>query len=1088
MGDLEDQFELFECALERPEGERSAFLDSACGGDAALRERVERLLAAHVVAEATPTRVAAELAPPPFEPRDPEAIGPYRLVERIGEGGMGVVYLAEQREPIERRVAVKLIRAEVDSAEHVARFHAERQALALMNHRGIAKILDAGVFGRQPYFVMELIDGAPLTDHCDAAELGVQQRLEVFRDVCLAVQHAHQKGIIHRDLKPSNVLVATEDGAPVPKVIDFGIAKIAAENAADDAMKTEIGRVMGTPDYMSPEQAGAAPLDIDTRTDVYSLGVLLYELLTGTRPFEVGAAIAEGRFEILRSIQEVDPQRPSTRVSTLGEESGDIASRRLANTATLSRALRGDLDWIVMKALEKDRGRRYDSPGAFADDVERYLRGEPVIAAPPSTAYRVQKFVSRNRGAVAASAAIFVLFLAGAAGTGIGWWRTARVNTSLDAAILDKSRALDREKEQRERAQENETRALAAEATARRRADETERVAELQEEQLRRVDAEVMGVRLRRDLLGAASPEVREELMTALADVNFTDLSLGVLEQNVFAPTIAAIDARFVDQPRLRARLLGTAAHTMQGLGLSARALDPAERALDLWRIERGPDSREAIDAAVELSVLARDRGDLERAEGLLVETIERSERVLGDEDPSTLVARHSFAVVLESRGRFAEAEELLLDVLDVSRHVYGADHPEMLRTLDMLGSVLTSTSRFDDAEPLIREAAESRLRLLGPEDPQTLLSQTNLGMLLRLKGDAAGAEECYRGVLEVSRRRFGEEHPLTRAALLNLAQARRFQRDFAGAEEILRESLEVCRRVLGDDHPDTLIAIGSLGGILRLQGRYEEAEPYYVEALERRTRKLGPDHVDTLGSVNNMGYLLQAMGKPDEAEPYMRDALVGMRRVLGPGHRATLGAASNLGYLMEQKGEFDEAESLYRDSLQGRRRLYGDGHDVPRASAKLLQELLQRRIAASADAPGAARVAAWTAERGGLLVFYGSYVEAESELTLGLELLVEADSVEPWRLVAATSDLGLAIAAQGRREEAEPLVLEGAEAGLDPDVIPPDLERWGKPLGEALTARAALFYEEWEASAPGEGYADEAATWSAAIEASAGR
>ncbi|MEM9378529.1 MAG: serine/threonine-protein kinase [Planctomycetota bacterium] len=1087
MGDLEEQFELFERALERPAEERAAFLARTCADDAERRARVERLLVAHERAQETPT--VTPVRGPVFAPRDPERIGPYELKDRIGEGGMGVVYLAEQREPIHREVAVKLIRAEVDSPELVARFHAERQALALMSHRGIAKILDAGVFGRQPYFVMERIDGAPITEHCDASELGVDARLGVFRDVCLAVQHAHQKGIIHRDLKPSNVLVATEDGAPTPKVIDFGIAKIAQENANGDGMKTEIGRVMGTPDYMSPEQAGGSPLDVDTRTDVYSLGVLLYELLTGTKPFEVGAAVAEGRFEALRSIQEVDPQRPSTRVSTRGAESGAVASRRLLDSSALSRTLRGDLDWIVMKALEKDRARRYDSAGAFADDVERYLRREPVLAAPPSRAYRMRKFVRRNRAGVAAGAAIVVLFVAGAAGTGVGWWRTAQVNRSLDVAIVEKSRALDREKEQRERAEENETRALAAEETAKRRADETERIARFQEEQLLRVNPEVMGLRLRRDLLDAAGAEHRDELSAGLADVNFTDLSLGVLEQNVFAPTIDAIDARFEDQPRLRARLLGTAAHTMQGLGLSAGAVEPSERAMELWLAEQGPETREAIDAKVALGVVAQQRGDLERAEELLVDAIERAERTLGEDDPSTLVARYSLGVLLEILGRYDESAALLSAVLDDTRRVHGPDQPETLRVLDALGSVWMAMSRFDDAEPLLREAAETRLRALGPENVETLRSQVNVGMLMRLRGDAAGAEACYRSVLEVSRRRLGDEHPVTRATLMNLAHALKYQRDFTGAEEILRESLDVYRRHLGDDHPDTLHAIGGLGGILRSQRRLVEAEPLYREVLERRTRKLGPLHSDTLTSLNNMGYLLRAMGRPDEAEPYMRDALEGMREVIGPGHRVTLGVASNLGYLMEQKGAFDEAESLYRESLCGRRRLYDDAHVETRASLNLLQELLQRRIEASTDASGSARVAAWTAERGGLLLLQGSFAEAESEIARGIELLVEAETVEPWRFAAATSDLGLAIAGQGRHAEAEPLVLEGAEAGLDADAVPAELERWGKPLGAALTARAARFYEGWDARAPGEGYDEEAATWSAeAGEASAGR
>src|SRR5215471_8539647 len=417
---------------------RSAYLDVACAGDDALRHRVLQLLAQHEKNESFLLDAPVPLPQgPPIATIDQShsespgtVIGPYTLPEQIGEGGMGTVWMAQQAEPVKRIVAVKLIKAGMDSKQVIARFEAERQALALMDHANIARVLDAGTSGTgRPYFVMDLVKGVPITKYCDEHRLTPRQRLELFLPVCQAVQHAHQKGVIHRDLKPSNVLVAHYDGKPVPKVIDFGVAKAAGQSLTDKTLVTGLGNIVGTLEYMSPEQAEINQLDIDTRSDIYSLGVLLYELLTGSPPFTKKDLEKAGMLEMLRVIREEEPTKPSTKLST-AEGLPTLAANRGTEPAKLTRLVRGELDWIVMKALEKDRNRRYETANGFAMDVQRYLADEPVLACSPSASYRLRKFVRRHRGPVLAAALVALALMGGIVGTTIGLLRAQQAQKS----------------------------------------------------------------------------------------------------------------------------------------------------------------------------------------------------------------------------------------------------------------------------------------------------------------------------------------------------------------------------------------------------------------------------------------------------------------------------------------------------------------------------------------------------------------------------------------------------------------------------------------------------------------------------------
>ncbi|MGI9516438.1 MAG: protein kinase domain-containing protein [Pirellulaceae bacterium] len=446
---------IFNAAIEMPADQRDGFLDDACKGDQKLRERLAALVQAHekptqFLDLASSTDGDAPTTDAGIHAAAGSVIDHYKLLQKVGEGGFGVVYMAEQEQPLRRKVALKIIKPGMDTHAVIARFEAERQALAMMDHPNIARVLDGGTTDGRPYFVMELVRGVPITEYCDKNSLLTRQRLELFASVCKAVQHAHQKGIIHRDIKPSNVMVTLHDGQPVVKVIDFGVAKAIHQRLTERTMFTEYGQMIGTPQYMSPEQAEMSGLDVDTRSDIYSLGVLLFELLTGTTPLEARQLREAGYAEMQRMIREEEPPRPSHRLSTTDQDLTIIAKHRRVSPERLHREIKGDLDWIVMKALEKDRSRRYESALTMARDIERSLNDEPVEAGPPTLGYRMKKWSRRNRGKLAV--AVATLLLVGILGIwGVSSWfaqrdqitrNSARLSNRLESAAVDVGRAI----------------------------------------------------------------------------------------------------------------------------------------------------------------------------------------------------------------------------------------------------------------------------------------------------------------------------------------------------------------------------------------------------------------------------------------------------------------------------------------------------------------------------------------------------------------------------------------------------------------------------------------------------------------------
>ncbi|MEQ8768765.1 MAG: tetratricopeptide repeat protein [Planctomycetota bacterium] len=843
---------------------------------------------------------------------DATEIGPYKILKTLGEGGMGTVYLAEQRAPVRRRVALKCVKLGMDTREVVRRFESERQSLALMDHSGIARVFDAGTTAEgRPYFVMEYVHGEPITDFCDRERLSNKERLELFIDVCRAVQHAHMKGVIHRDIKPSNILVSRIDGIPSPKIIDFGIAKAVHQPLEAETELTRVGQMVGTPAYMSPEQASENPVDIDTRSDIYSLGVLLYRLLVGELPYDLEALRRGGYHELRRILREDEPQRPSTRFRRLaGETSTTLADLRRMAPVQIVRQLRGDLDWITMKAMSKDRELRYQSASELSGDVERHLANEPVTAGPPSMAYRVRKLIRRRRGAMTAAFAVAVSLVAGLIVSWVLYRDAEAARQEAESARQIAEEARVDEAKSRERAESERNRALAAE--------------ELAENRLRDVQA----ARDRESLEAKKVLAIKDFLQDMIGSADPGRNGRKILVVDLLASAAEQIRASFHSQPLLQAALASVIGGTFLELGLMQEAEDPLRLSLELHREHLGDADHATIAAATRFGEWLKIQGELLESEKLLSSTLERAKSVLEESSRELSELRRQTADVLRKLSRYDEAEALARTEVASCERIHGPSAEPTLEAKHQLGQVLKSAGKRPEAEALARFAYDSFLEGRGPSHPKTLRAMSTLANLLNEMGRYDEAEPLYRDLLERRREVLGDLHLDTLNAIHALAIFARSRGNLEEAEALMREAVEGSKSLFGLDHPDTARFIDGLASVRMSQSDKGAAEQLYQQALDIRRRVLGEGHLMTIVSKDNLAGLLRNIeGRKLEAEQLMREALESSRKVLGADHPDTLLTTFNLGFFLLEQGRANQSLPYFDALIEGAPNAFGDDH-----------------------------------------------------------------------------------------------------------------------------------------------------------------
>ncbi|MHC4945242.1 MAG: tetratricopeptide repeat protein [Planctomycetota bacterium] len=855
--------ELFKEGMRRKPEERAAFLDEACGSDAALRSEVEALLAAQGDEDGflKPPPKGSLVGERPGDRLVGTRLGQYRLERLISAGGMGMVYEGLQEHP-RRVVAIKVMREGIASPSALRRFEYEAEILAHLSHPHIAQVFEAGTHGGEgedpagsvPYFVMEFIPNAQaVTDYAAVQELSIKARLELFLQVCDAVHHGHQKGIIHRDLKPTNILV---DESGQVKIIDFGVAR-ATDSDIAVTTQTDVGQLLGTVQYMSPEQCKADSRDLDIRSDVYALGVVLYELLCEEPPYNVRRIAV---FEATRIICEKEPKRPSTTL----------------------RALKGDIETILLKALEKERARRYQSVIEFAADIKRYLDGEVIRAKPAGPATRAWKRIKRNP--VVSASIGFALIILLVTSLYVLLWAYPQVLMERDKALKAQTEAdLQREA------------ALDAQAEAEKEAERTRTVNDFLEE------------------------------MLSLPDPGQEGRDVKIVE--ALEKAVERLDEEFSDLPEIQASLRNTIGWTYRNLGEYDEAEAQLSRAVELAQDTLGKESKDTLRYMFNLCEVIKNQGRLTEAESRLQEVIEIRERVRGKEDVSTLRSMSILADVFRLQGKYSEAEKIITEVLDEQRRVLDENHEDIILSTNVLAGICMSMGRFPEAVVHIRKVLDARRLLLGEEHHATLAAKNNLALVFTQQGKINDAEILHREVLEVESAVLGPNHPHTLSSMHSLASVLRIAGKHEEAEDYLRDAAEARCRVLTDEHPDTLRTLGTLALTLQETGKLEEAESILREISATYLRILGEKHPDTLTCMDAFAITLAKKNKYAEAETLFRKVFEIRLQEFGEKHPRTQASMQNLAGLYSISGDLEKSEGMHRKLLEVRIRFWGEDH-----------------------------------------------------------------------------------------------------------------------------------------------------------------
>ncbi len=905
----------------------------------------------------------------------------YELIEHLGSGGMGTVWKARQLEPVQREVALKFMRQFSASRELFSRFRNEQQTLAVLDHSNIAKIFDSG---KTPddhfFFVMELVSGGSITRFADRVGLSPRQRAELMLPVCQAIQHAHQKGIIHRDLKPSNVLVHRDDGQAIPKIIDFGLAKATGTPLTNESLLTIKGQVLGTPEYMSPEQTRLGQIDIDTRTDIYALGAILFELLTGRPPFEAVRLRSMPMEDALDTIREEEVPLPST-------------------LARDPKSVRGELDWIVGKCLEKDRSRRYDSVASLISDLEGYLAGEPIDAAPPSRVYRLRKFVTKNRGWMTAVGSVFLVLVAGLIGT--GW--------ALQWALRERTAAQDAEG--RVSAQATELlytlkRAQTSEAIATQRADDLQQVTDFQGQQLLQIDPATIGQRIRdtlvdqrRDILSKQKKppeEIDAELASfnsEIAFVNFTDVGAATLRVDFFERLWAEIDHGFDDRVDIRVDLLESLADSAHELGSVDVAHRLQEVVVELRKTISGAKGEATLASQAKLGLYLHELSRYDEADRVLQPNLQLCRDVLAKGHVTTIDTLLNHAKNLQRIGNFDSAESHIREAQSLAVDNHGRDSRVAIRTSHLLGQILSEKRKFDEAERLLKENLEVCRATCKAGDQELISAIGELGTLME--------------------------------------RTRRWQE----AEPLLRESLALCEEHRGKYHPETLKAINNLGSFLTMWMNQRVALTVLEDSLERQRRVLGEFHQQTLVAEQSVAVPRFFMKQYDQAIEIFEDVLPRIALIAGETDEATVLVRANLGINYRESGKLDTAMRYLEEAYSQRLQSY----DLAFIAKELFETCMRAKKLDRAKEIAFAELAIInerspnpTPERllalwpvGNWLRRVESWPEAEATLRECLKIREKFEAGD-WKLYDNQSVLGEVLMKQGKTKEADKLLHQG--------------------------------------------------------------